>query len=169
LRQDRSPLVLAGVGYLLPIYREANTYPYLMLAGITGNPESLSAVELQERAWTIVEPYFLQAREDAIAQYKELTDRKKASSDIREILPAAYQGRVDCLLLATDRQQWGKFDPETQAIEIHASAELDDEELLDAAAVQTLLHDGTVNLSQLIGEPLRGNQPTFRRAYLFAV
>lgn len=144
LRRDRSPLVLAGVGYLLSIYREANTYPYLMLAGIAGNPESLSAVELRERAWTIVEPYFLQAQEDAIAQYKELADRKKASSDICEILPAAYQGRVDCLLLATDWQQWGKFEPETQAIDVHASAELDDEELLDAAAVQTLLHDGTV-------------------------
>lgn len=33
------PLVLAGVEYLLPIYRRANTYPYLLDGGVTGNPE----------------------------------------------------------------------------------------------------------------------------------
>jgi hypothetical protein len=30
--------VLAGVEYLLPIYREANTYPHLLAEGIHGNP-----------------------------------------------------------------------------------------------------------------------------------
>ncbi len=43
LRSQKAPLVLAGVEYLLPLYRQANTYHHLMEEGITGNPETLSA------------------------------------------------------------------------------------------------------------------------------
>ena len=37
LRDERAPLVLAGVDYLHPIYRQANTYPHLLDQGLTGN------------------------------------------------------------------------------------------------------------------------------------
>lgn len=40
LQEEGSPLVLAGVDYLLPIYRQANTYPHLVEGGLTGNPEA---------------------------------------------------------------------------------------------------------------------------------
>ncbi|PIV00597.1 MAG: hypothetical protein COS57_15555, partial [Syntrophobacterales bacterium CG03_land_8_20_14_0_80_58_14] len=42
LRDERAPLVLAGVDYLFPIYREANTYPRLIEEGIPGNPQGIS-------------------------------------------------------------------------------------------------------------------------------
>ena len=38
---ERAPLVLAGVEYLFPIYREANTYPRLIEEGIPGNPQGI--------------------------------------------------------------------------------------------------------------------------------
>jgi hypothetical protein len=34
LRDEHAPLVLAGVEYLLPIYRRANTYPYMLEGGV---------------------------------------------------------------------------------------------------------------------------------------
>ena len=40
--------------------------------------------------------------------------------------------------------QWGMFDPQTVAIELHDGCESGDDDLLDLAAVQTLLHRGTV-------------------------
>ena len=43
LRDERAPLVLAGVEYLFPIYREANTYPHLIEEGIPGNPKGTSS------------------------------------------------------------------------------------------------------------------------------
>ncbi|MCE2703319.1 MAG: hypothetical protein LW859_39355 [Anabaena sp. 49633_E8] len=46
LRGEKAPLILAGVEYLLPIYRQANTYPYLAETGITGNAEILKMQEL---------------------------------------------------------------------------------------------------------------------------
>jgi hypothetical protein len=144
LRKDYAPLVLAGVEYLLPIYRAANTYPYLMETGILGNPESLSVEALRNQAWTIVEPYFLQAQADVIAHYTQLAGTPKTSSDIYEILPAADQGRIDSLLVAINQQLWGTYDPDTQTVNVYARAELNTQELLDLAVIQTLLHEGKV-------------------------
>ncbi|NJK77064.1 MAG: hypothetical protein HC849_03200 [Oscillatoriales cyanobacterium RU_3_3] len=144
LRNKKAPLVLAGVEYLLPVYREANTYPHLIEEGITGNQKLLKPEELREEALPLVEPLFLQAQADAIELYRELTGTEKISADLQEAVSAAYFGRVDRLFVALGVQQWGNFNPETNAVQIHPEAELGDEDLLNAAAIQTILNGGTV-------------------------
>ncbi len=144
LRDEQSPLVLAGVEYLLPIYAEANTYRHLLSHGVEGNPEALSLEDLHERAWAIVQPRFQEAQLEAIAQYEQLASTEQASHDIRTIVPAAHYGRVDTLFVAVGQQQWGAFDPQTDTIDIHGEEESGDEDLLDLAAVQTLLHGGEI-------------------------
>lgn len=142
---DKSaPLVLAGVEYLFPLYREANAYNHLVDEGITGNPKLLEPEDLQAKAWEIVEPLFSQAKQEAIDHYKELTPTGRASNDLKEVVPAAYYGRVEELFVAVGVQQWGCFNPETSTIDIHSDAEPGDRDLLDAAAVQTILNGGTV-------------------------
>ncbi|BAU63982.1 hypothetical protein STA3757_13510 [Stanieria sp. NIES-3757] len=144
LRGKRAPLVLVGVEYLFPIYREANTYQNLLEEGITGNPEILKPEELQEQAWQIVEPYFTQAQQEAIKQYRDLTGTGKISHDLKEVVAAAYYGRVDRLFVAKGIQQWGSFDPQNNQLNLHADLEPGDEDLLDSAAIQTILNSGTV-------------------------
>ena len=151
------PLVLVGVDYLLPIYREANTYRHLMSAGIEGNPEALSAEELHVRAWASVQPHFEGARLEAIARYRQLAGTGLASDDIRVVVAAAYHGRIDTLFVAVDQQQWGAFDRETNSIDVHDAPEPTDNDPLDSAAVQTLLHGGTVYAVAL--EDVPGNSP----------
>jgi hypothetical protein len=146
LDDEKTPLVLAGVDYLHPIYREASTYPYLVAGGIGGNPEELSADELHRRAWSIVHPLFLAEQEDAAAQYRQLAGAgsERASGDLSQVIPAAYHGRVETLFVATHLQRWGVFDPDANEIELHKEARPGDEDLLDLAAVHTLLNGGTV-------------------------
>jgi len=146
LRNQNAPLVLAGVEYLFPIYREANTYPHLVEEGITGNPEILKPEELHDRAWPIVEPLFQQPQQEALERYQELAGAEtgKASSDLKEIIAAAYYQRIDSLFVAAGYQQWGHFDPEAMTVHLHAEPEGDDEDLLDFATVHTLLNGGTV-------------------------
>jgi hypothetical protein len=145
LGEDPVPLVLAGVDYLLPIYREASTSPQLMRQGIPGSPEGLKPGALQKEAWTIVEPHFLKALEDSAARYKELAGSGLTSSDVETIALAAYQGRVDLLFAAVGVQQWGVFDPATQSVHLHKKNEPGDEDLLDFAAVHTVLKGGIVH------------------------
>lgn len=144
LKEETAPLALTGVGYLFSIYRKVNTYPHLVEEGIAGNPEELSAQELHDRAWDIVEPLFLKAQRDAIKQYKQLANTERASRDISVIVPAAYHGRIELLFVAVGTQQWGTFDQDSNDVRLHQKAEPGSGDLLDFAAIHTLLNAGTV-------------------------
>jgi len=144
LKDERAPLVLAGVEYLFPIYREANNYPYLMAEGVTGNPEGLSAVELHEQAWKILQPFFQKTERDAVAKYRKLAGTGKTSSEVKKIVPATHHGRVDLLFVAVGVQVWGSFDPDKDEVRLHQKPQPGDADLLDFAAIQTFLQGGSV-------------------------
>lgn len=144
LCNEQIPLILAGVDYLLPIYSKANTYKYLMDGGIKGNPEELTADELRDRAWAIVEPYFTSKRTEAIARYRELSGTNKVSHKLMEIVQAAYQGRIDSLFVAVGIQSWGTFDNKNSQVVEHEEAQAGDHDLLDFSAIYTLLNGGVV-------------------------
>jgi hypothetical protein len=139
-----APLVLACVDYLMPIYREANTYPHLLETGISGNVKDEQMDELHQEAWAIVEPYFTQAQEKAVSDYHDLSSTELISTELEAAVPAAYYGRIDRVFVAVGVQKWGRFDPAANAIEIHDEAKPGDEDLLDAVAIQTLINGGTV-------------------------
>ena len=54
LFSNQKPLVIAGVNYLLPIYRKANTYPGLVNESIPGNQDDPDLQLLKEKAWSLV-------------------------------------------------------------------------------------------------------------------
>jgi hypothetical protein len=144
LQEEGAPMVLAGVEYLLPIYREASAYPNLLDEGITGNPEHLDPTELHARAWSIVEPVFRRAAEEAAARYRKLAGTGQATGDLAEVVRAAGHGRVDTLFVAPGVRMWGRYEPDDGAVEIHDEREPTDEDLLDVAAGRTLAQGGTV-------------------------
>jgi hypothetical protein len=144
LKNQQTPLILAGVDYLLPIYHEANTYAHLLPNGITGNPETLSLEELHTQAWQIAQPYFDLAKGLTISHYEELQGSEKTANTIEKVVSAAYFQRVETLFVPIDKTVWGVFNPEGNSIQIHAQQEIGDEDLLDLAALHTLTNGGTV-------------------------
>jgi hypothetical protein len=144
LQDETAPLVLAGVDYLFPIYQEVNTYPHLVEKNISGNPEVIKSGQLHQQAMAVLRPRFDQTRQMALEEYHNLLDTDQASTDIRQIVPAAYYGRVKTLFLARGHEQWGRFDPDTDTLELQAGVEPDNEDLLDAVAIQTFLKNGEV-------------------------
>jgi hypothetical protein len=146
LKGDQVPLVLVGVDYLLPIYKEANTYPNLIDTVIKGNPDLLRADELHKNAWEIIRPLFQAAQEEAVAHYQQLAGQasERVADTLEKIVPAASDGRVETLFVAAGVQEWGVIDPVTSEIEIHDQIESGDESLLDLAVVQTYLKGGIV-------------------------
>ena len=144
LRSEQAPLVLAGVEYLLPIYRGANSYPYLLGEGIPGNPEQLSAQQLHQRAWKIVKPYFQEAQWKVRSRFEELKATARTSTDILEIIPAAFHGRVEHLFVALGEQCWGYLNSNTNQVDIRTEAQPGDEDLLQFACNHTLLNGGSI-------------------------
>lgn len=144
LADSQAPLVLAGVDYLFPIYREANTYPQLVDQGIAGNPEGLRPEELHGPAWEIVEPLFRESREAAAARFQQLAGTGQTTTDLREALLAAHGGRVETLFVPVGVQVWGHYTPESDRLDLHDSPEAGGENLLDLAAIQSLTKGATV-------------------------
>ncbi len=142
LKGEQSPLVLAGVDYLAPLYRQVNSYPNLLAGSVTGNPEMLKPEALHAQAWEIVQPHLVQAQQQAIARYRHEASAGRTANDIAEVVLAATHGRVDLLFVALDVQQWGSLDGEQ--VHLHPGPEPGDHDLLDLAAIQTILNSGTV-------------------------
>lgn len=141
---DHAPLVLAGVDYLHPLYRQASRHRNIVPDGIVGNPEQLSSAQLHARALEVVKPHLRAGLEAARARYSSLEGTGLASCALEDVLRAAHEGRVESLFVRKGVEVWGRYDV------FEGKAEIDDggggDELLDVAAAQTLEHAGNVHL-----------------------
>ncbi|HZK20192.1 MAG TPA: hypothetical protein VFC68_05635 [Treponemataceae bacterium] len=144
LAGTKSPLVLAGVDSLFPLYKEVNTYPHLMDEGIPGNPDEMKAQDLHPMAWPIVEPLFNKEREACLAKYNKLAGTGQTTTDVSEAVKAAHQGRIEVLFVALGVQVWGQFDPENDTVALSDTQQVGDEDLLDFIATQALTKGATI-------------------------
>lgn len=139
------PLVLAGVGFLHPIYKEANSYPYLVEDGITKDVGQMPLEELQEEAWKIVQNQYQSNVKQALNVYYTMQDSgEKTTQNIEKIVSSAYFKRVNTLFIAENVHIWGKFDPEDNKVILEKAQSYENQELLNLAAIHTLLNGGNV-------------------------
>ncbi len=141
------PVVLAGVEYLLPRYKETTEHPKVLDEGLTGNAEGLSPDELRDMAWEIAEPVLTADRRKAAERYGDLLGTGRASSRYEEILPAAHDGRIDTLFVARGVHLWGNYDAKKREVRLQEDQDVarkGGEDLLDLAAVRTFLNGGKV-------------------------
>jgi ribose 5-phosphate isomerase len=146
LREQRVPLILAGVQYLLPIYREVSSYGHLADEELLGNPDHLSEHDLHARAWPLIRARQENARLEAVDKYWKLAGTGKTLDALHRIVPAAQQGRIESLFVDRTAHRWGTFDAATGSVTVRSSptSERGDDDLLDYAAAETLLHRGSV-------------------------
>jgi hypothetical protein len=143
------PLVLAGVSEYLPLYRDVNSYSHLIEGEIvSGNPESLTTKELHDKSWSIVEPVFQEAEQEEADRFEQLyyQDEKMASDDFHEIIPGCAYSRVDTLFVPVGEYRWGRFDPDTNTVEVHEEQKPGDGDLFNYAAVKAYLNGATVHV-----------------------
>jgi len=144
LREEKAPLILATVDYLFPIYRTANTYPYLLEDFVEGNPDELSDEKLMNRARPFAEKLCMEEEEKAISVFQEKAGTGFTSTNAKEVIASAQHGRVDTLLVAADREQWGVVDESRGDVSLHENRIPGSYDLLNFAAIETLLKGGSV-------------------------
>jgi hypothetical protein len=144
LNGQRLPMFLVGAEPLTPIYRQANRYPHLSEQRVKGNADRVTATALHGQVWPLVEASLARVHESAAEQYQRQRNSDRTSTDLAKIVAAAYQGKIDTLFLVKGAQQWGTFDAVTHTTAVHTSEEPGDEDLVDLAAVQTLVNRGSV-------------------------
>ncbi|MGI5818007.1 MAG: hypothetical protein ACOX9R_07905 [Armatimonadota bacterium] len=153
----RSPLVFAGVEDLFPTYREANTYDYLLGTPIRGNPEQLRPEELREKAWALLEPYFGKRVAEAQASFEQAMAYGRATDDLKAIVLAARDGRVGAFFGARDCEHWGSVAEMGESVQMRAERQPGDYDLIDYAAVKTMLQGGQAYLLEAENVPGDGN------------
>lgn len=143
LHEETAPLVIVGVDYLFPIYKEANTYANLLDTSVEGSPDKMSSLELHKLAAKIVQPYFGKRQDEARQLYQKFLGGR-STDKLAKIVSESYHGRVYILFVAADQQKWGTYDSSADKVAIHSKEEACDIDLLDFVAAQTLAHRGEV-------------------------
>ena len=146
LEEETPPLILAGVDYLHPLYRNASTYRNILEEGVIGNPDRQNVNELHGQAWKIVEPIFIKNQQQALDRFAELHGQQNglASSDLEPVVRAAVGGRVETLIVPLGMLRWGRYDPEADSVRVDPEPTPWNDDLSNFAAIQTLLNSGNV-------------------------
>jgi hypothetical protein len=145
LSRENAPLLLAGVEYLLPIFRSVSHYKNIWPEGLKGSHEYDDINSLFENARMIMEPYFRERTEKALELYGNQSATALTSSLPSDIIPAAHYGRVWHLFVRKDEHIWGKFDEKENILNINDTKQDGDECLIDKAVIKTILNGGDVH------------------------
>ncbi len=156
LHKNPLPLLLAGVEYLIPLYREASKYPYIVESYLTGSYTEDDMLTLSAEAWELMEPYFLQERKARKEEYGLFMSRAQGDSDTESVLLTALSGGVDTLFIQNGQEVWGTYEAESFRIRIDEAPNTDNYSLLNEAAKKTKEFGGKVYLLDAESMPAEG-------------
>ncbi len=152
LSGDHAPVVLAALPDVQGHFRTVSRLKTLLPEGLSLNPDTEQLEDLNAKALPLVEPKWQEderlARDKfAAIQGEEGEGGTKISTKPDEIIRAARFGQVECLFIASDRTLWGQYDPRSEKLIVHGSQGVEDDDLADVAAAETLLHSGQVEIT----------------------
>ena len=145
-KKNNSPLILAGVEYLITMFKEVSKYPNILEECIKGNPEILDTKILHEKSWELMEEKFSKIQELAKVKYEQYKGQKNDlySNSINKIIPQAYKGQIETLFISEGLEKWGSFNPEDNKINILNEENFEGEDLVAYAASLTTTRGGRV-------------------------
>lgn len=130
-RPSGLPLLLAALPEHHHLFRSISHNSFLMEEGLDLNPFVLTASELRERAWELLEPQYQAWLASLCDEYGEAQSRGFGSSDLGEVLRGAADGRVSKLMIASDREIAGRILGDTGKYELTGIKEENAVDLLD--------------------------------------
>lgn len=146
LHNESVPLLLAGVEYLIPIYKQVAKYKPIWGDAVTGSHEYEDTGSLYAQARAKIEPYFEEKINKAVDLYGNQSATGLTSSVLEDVIPAAHYGRVAQLFAVKGEHIWGSFDEMNNELVLHETQQEGDECLIDKSVIKTLLTGGEVFL-----------------------
>jgi hypothetical protein len=143
LRGQNEPVVLAGVEYEIALYRSLSKFPRLAAEAVEGAPNSLKAGEMHARAIDAIQRCYDRKIDEAVAEYEHKVGGG-ATNRLKDVVTAAHDGRVLTLLVSNSLETQGVFDQATHTVKGRQTGTTEDEDLVNDAAIQTILHGGQV-------------------------
>lgn len=141
---DATPLLLAALPEHHHLFRRVSRNRSLAAAALYVHPDSISPEALRERAWQLVQPYYLERLAGLIGAFEAARARQMASGDLADIGAAVVSGRVATLLIDAERVVPGSLDGQSGAIRTGDLADPDTDDLIDDLAEAVLRQGGEV-------------------------
>ena len=91
-------------------------------------------------------PYFNRTQQEKCDKFADLWGTGKASDNIEDILPAAFEGKVDTLFLENRTDIFGIYNPSTGEIRTQEAHHSPNVSLMNLLATVVLKNRGTVYL-----------------------
>lgn len=146
LKEDTAPMIVASQDYLFAIYKAASNYRHLLESHISCNLSETDKFLFHELAWEKMAPIFDTERKAKMEAFKQLDGTGRTSSNIEQIVPAAFDGQVDTLFLVNREDIWGIYDPKKRYVRIDEECMFSNGSLFNKAAIKTFLNGGKVYL-----------------------
>lgn len=146
--KENAPLLLAGVEYMLPIYRSVCDYHNVYPDALTGSYENESIGDLHEAAQEVMRPYFEQRKKKALQLFADRIATPLTASLNEQVIPASYYGKVSHLFVRRGAYLPGRFDEMRNELELHDPERQESEDLVNCAVQKTLENGGEVFLME---------------------
>jgi hypothetical protein len=163
LNRENVPLLLAGVEYLLPIYKSVSGYRFIWDDVLKGSHEHDDPNTLFAAARKVMEPYFQKRTKKALTQYEKQSATALTSASPSDIIPAAHYGRIWHLFVLRESHLWGTFNERENILDLHDSKQEGDECLVDKAVIKTILTGGDVHFVSREDMPADSNMAALMR------
>lgn len=137
-------LILAALPEHHNLFRSVSKNPLLLKEAIDVNPDALAVDALRERAWELVQPYYLERLSGLLDAYGAGAAKAQASDLLDDIAQAAAEGRVATLLLEADRLVPGQIDAATGKVSTGQLGDPQVDDLLDDLGELVLRKGGEV-------------------------
>ncbi len=137
-------VILAALPEHHHLFRSVSKNAMLMKESIDVNPDTLAPDALRERAWELVQPYYLERLSGLLDNYGAASAKGLGSDLVDDIAKAAVEGRVETLLLEADRLVPGRMDAATGKVTTGKLGDPEVDDLLDDLGEQVLRTGGEV-------------------------
>ncbi|MBP8925737.1 MAG: hypothetical protein KBG75_07770 [Pseudomonadales bacterium] len=121
-------LILAALPEHHHRFRAISSNPFLMKEALDIHPDDLSLDALRERAWQLVQPYYLERLAGLVEAFGAAAAKGQGADKLGEIAKAAIDGRIATLLIEADRLIPGTIDVASGRV---SSGDLDNPEVDD--------------------------------------
>lgn len=137
------PVFLVALDENHALFQQVSKNKHVRKQGIKADYQSMSLKELQNTAWDILEPLYIEKTYDLVQEFENAKARNQASDDIAQIVRAASEGRIRRVLIEADKVYPGQVDKTTGELK---------EARLDHPEIDDVLDDITELVFQQNGE-----------------
>lgn len=137
-------LILAALPQHHHLFRSISDNPRLIPEAIDTYPDDLELDVLRERAWQLIQPYYLKRLAGFVDAFRSATGSGRSADDPGEIATAAIAGRVATLLIEADRLIPGRIDRTGHKVLSDDLADPEVDDILDDLGEHVLKAGGEV-------------------------